>query len=65
METIQGQQLHQGTKLVPLLLNKNFTWEVYDRILVYLIKVANCELRAKSEALGHDDFIPWKRGISL
>ena len=36
-----------------------------ERILEYIINVASGELQAKAEALHHDDFIPWKRGISL
>ena len=36
-----------------------------ERILEYVIKVASGELKAKADALHHDDFIPWKRGISL
>jgi altronate hydrolase len=35
------------------------------RILNYVIDVANGEVPAKAEAGLHDDFIPWKRGISL
>ncbi len=36
-----------------------------ERILDYLIEVASGRKRAKADLLGHDDFIPWKRGISL
>jgi altronate hydrolase len=36
-----------------------------SRILDYVISVASGEVKAKADALGHDDFIPWKRGISL
>ena len=36
-----------------------------ERILDYIIKVASGEVKAKADATGHDDFIPWKRGISL
>jgi len=36
-----------------------------ERILEHVIKVASGELEAKADALRHDDFIPWKRGISL
>lgn len=36
-----------------------------ERILEHVIKVASGEVIAKAEAGGHDDFIPWKRGISL
>jgi len=36
-----------------------------ERILEHVIKVASGEEKAKADALHHDDFIPWKRGISL
>jgi altronate hydrolase len=36
-----------------------------ERILNYIIDVANGNVKAKAEATLHDDFIPWKRGISL
>ena len=36
-----------------------------ERILNYIIDVANGKVLAKAEAGLHDDFIPWKRGISL
>ena len=36
-----------------------------ERILNYIIDVANGDVRAKAEVTLHDDFIPWKRGISL
>jgi altronate hydrolase len=39
--------------------------EAGERILDYIIDVANGEVQAKAEATLHDDFIPWKRGISL
>ncbi len=35
------------------------------RILDYAIDVASGLIKAKAAAAGHDDFIPWKRGISL
>src|SRR3954447_12054867 len=35
------------------------------RILDHIIAVASGTIKAKADALGHDDFIPWKRGISL
>ncbi len=38
---------------------------VGERILEYIIAVASGEVIAKAEAGEHDDFIPWKRGISL
>ncbi len=39
--------------------------ETGEEILDYVIRVASGELQAKAEILGQDDFIPWKRGISL
>jgi altronate hydrolase len=35
-----------------------------EHLLEYVIKVASGEL-TKSQQLGQDDFIPWKRGVSL
>ncbi|MCU7548770.1 altronate dehydratase family protein [Chitinophagaceae bacterium LB-8] len=39
--------------------------EAGARILEHVIKVASGEIQAKSVANGQDDFIPWKRGVSL
>ncbi|MGK6350939.1 UxaA family hydrolase [Parapedobacter sp. DT-150] len=39
--------------------------EVGERILEHIVQVASGEVIAKAETGGHDDFIPWKRGISL
>jgi altronate hydrolase len=36
-----------------------------ERILEYVIKVASGETLAKAVKNGQDDFIPWKRGVSL
>jgi altronate hydrolase len=36
-----------------------------ERILEYVIKVASGEEQPKSVLLEQDDFIPWKRGVSL
>jgi altronate hydrolase len=36
-----------------------------ETILELVIRVASREVRTKAEALGQDDFIPWKRGVSL
>ena len=36
-----------------------------EKILEHVIKVASGEVEAKSVINGHNDFIPWKRGISL
>ncbi len=36
-----------------------------EKILNYIIQVANGTIETKSEKKGQNDFIPWKRGISL
>ena len=36
-----------------------------ERILHYVIEVASGRIKPKSVELGQDDFIPWKRGVSL
>ena len=35
------------------------------RILDYVIRVASGEIEVKAVKHGQEDFIPWKRGISL
>jgi altronate hydrolase len=39
--------------------------EMGERILESVIRVASGEIRTKAEQLSQDDFIPWKRGVSL
>jgi altronate hydrolase len=36
-----------------------------EKILEYVIETASGKVKAKSEIKGQNDFIPWKRGISL
>ena len=36
-----------------------------EEILQQVIRIAGGESRTKAELLGQDDFIPWKRGVSL
>ena len=36
-----------------------------ERILELILKVGSGEVKTKAELLGQDDFIPWKRGVSL
>lgn len=45
-----------GTETIP---------ENAHRILEYIIRVASGEEQPKAVQLGQDDFIPWKRGVSL
>ena len=46
----------EGTETIP---------QAGERILDYVIKVASGEEQPKSVQLEQDDFIPWKRGVSL
>ncbi|UPQ80884.1 altronate dehydratase family protein [Flavobacterium azooxidireducens] len=39
--------------------------EVGDSILEYIIEVASGRIISKADQLNQDDFIPWKRGVSL
>jgi altronate hydrolase len=39
--------------------------EAGESILDFTIRVASGEIRTKAELTGHEDFIPWKRGVSL
>ena len=39
--------------------------EMGESLLELIIKVANGELKTKAMELDQDDFIPWKRGVSL
>lgn len=39
--------------------------EVGDSILEYIIEVASGTIISKADQLNQDDFIPWKRGVSL
>lgn len=39
--------------------------EVGDSILEYIIEVASGRIISKADQLKQDDFIPWKRGVSL
>ena len=39
--------------------------EIGDTVLEYIIEVASGRIRSKADLLNQDDFIPWKRGVSL
>ncbi|MFD1141413.1 UxaA family hydrolase [Larkinella insperata] len=36
-----------------------------EKMLEYVIRLASGEVKTKAQQLGQDDFIPWKRGVSL
>lgn len=39
--------------------------EMGEEIMEFVIRTANGEVHTKAELLNQDDFIPWKRGVSL
>ena len=39
--------------------------EMGEEILEFIVKVAGGEVESKADGLNQDDFIPWKRGVSL
>ncbi len=49
----------------PIVAGETTIEEMGEAMLESVIKVASGEMRTKAELLGQDDFIPWKRGISL
>ena len=49
----------------PVISGEKTIAQLGETILENVIQVAGGELHTKAELLGQDDFIPWKRGISL
>ena len=49
----------------PVIRGEKTIEEMGDDLLEYIIKVASDEVVVKAEVLGQDDFIPWRRGVSL
>ncbi len=49
----------------PIISGTSTIEQMGERVLDYVIQVANGELRTKAELNSQEDFIPWKRGVSL
>lgn len=49
----------------PVVTGEKSIETVGEELLEYIISVASGEIIAKADILGQDDFIPWKRGVSL
>jgi len=49
----------------PIISGEKTIEQMGDTILESVIQVASGEVRTRAEALRQDDFIPWKRGVSL
>lgn len=53
---IDSGEIIEGRKSIP---------EMGEQILHFIIEVASGRIKTKAVQLGQDDFIPWKRGVSL
>lgn len=49
----------------PVIAGEKTIQEMGEDILDYIIEVAGGKIQSKAQQLGQDDFIPWKRGVSL
>jgi altronate hydrolase len=49
----------------PIISGESTTEEIGEKITELVLQVASGEVRTKAERHGQEDFIPWKRGISL
>ena len=49
----------------PIISGEKAIEQMGEAILESVIRVASGQVRSKAELLGQDDFVPWKRGISL
>src|SRR5579859_3983267 len=49
----------------PIISGQKTVEDIGEEILELVIKVAGGEVKTKAELLSQDDFIPWKRGVSL
>ncbi len=49
----------------PVISGEKTIEEMGEDILEYCIKAASGEIIPKAVLLNQDDFIPWKRGVSL
>jgi altronate hydrolase len=49
----------------PIVAGEKTIEEMGEEILEYCIKAASGEVVPKAVQLNQDDFIPWKRGVSL
>ncbi|MEP6262203.1 MAG: altronate dehydratase family protein [Gillisia sp.] len=49
----------------PVVRGEKTIEEMGEEILEFIIQVASGEIKCKADILNQDDFIPWKRGVSL
>ena len=49
----------------PIIAGEKAIEELADELLDLMVKIASGEQKTKAESLAQNDFIPWKRGVSL
>ena len=49
----------------PVITGEKTIEQMGEEILEYIIQVASGNIKPKAVVLNQDDFIPWKRGVSL
>ncbi len=49
----------------PIIKGESTVSETGEELLEMIISIASGNTETKAETLGQDDFIPWKRGVSL
>jgi altronate hydrolase len=49
----------------PIIEGKQSIQQMGELVLDYIIRLASGEVRTKAEVKAQEDFIPWKRGVSL
>ena len=49
----------------PVIRGEKTIEQMGEEILDFIIEVANGNKKTKATILNQDDFIPWKRGVSL
>lgn len=49
----------------PVIRGEKTIEEMAEELLEFMIQVASGKVQTKAKHLGQDDFIPWKRGVSL
>jgi altronate hydrolase len=49
----------------PIISGESTIEQMGEQVLDYVIRVASGEVRTKAEQKNQEDFIPWKRGVSL
>jgi altronate hydrolase len=49
----------------PVISGEKTIEQMGEQILDYIIEIASGNIKSKAVLLNQDDFIPWKRGVSL